>query len=425
MRKNGFKDIILFHIKITEGICMNQWALEINRLADRFNLSNVSLPEIQLKVDAIFNVKDYLLKEGWKQIVLVYDKNTYDAAGKVLQDYLNRFSFRPIGILLRENELKQVIADERSLMQVFVETPNDTDALIAVGGGTIHDIVRFVGYKMGIPFISVPTAASVDGFTSKGAPLILRGMKQTVQTASPVAVFADINILKNAPKELTASGFGDMLGKYTSLLDWEISKLIGDEPYDKACASMMRNALENCVKNVDAISKGDENGITILMYSLLQSGLVMQVLNHSRPASGAEHHLSHYWEIQLIKDNKKQLLHGAKVAVATTIIVDLYKTYWSTVLKSEKVKNSKYKKAMEENGQYIQSLINNLPSSSTLKQLIKKVGGPSTVMELGIPEKMVLDSLNQAFHLRDRCTGLFLINQFKEKKLELSFTNRN
>lgn len=392
---------------------------DIKRLASQLKISNFSIPEIRVEKNAILHIRELIKRKQWKNIVVVYDQNTYLAAGEKLIKFLMNDFEEVIGININENEHGQVIANEESLVQVFIKTPNDADVLIAVGSGTIHDIVRFVGHKMNIPFISVPTAASVDGFTSKGAPLILRGVKQTIQTAAPIAVFADIDVIKAAPREMAAAGFGDILGKYTSLLDWEISKLVGNEPFHEGAASLTRKALETCVEYVEEISNADEKGITILMNALIESGLVMQILDYSRPASGAEHHLSHYWEMYLLKTNQKQLLHGAKVGVATTMIVELYKKNWKKLLRSERIKNTVYGNGIEQYGEYIFSVIEKLPSPDELKKLLEKVGGPTTVEELGIPQEIVIESLNEAYHLRDRCTGLLLLNQIKETPIRL------
>lgn len=392
---------------------------DIKRLASQLKISNFSIPEIRVEKNAILHIRELIKRKQWKNIVVVYDQNTYLAAGEKLIKFLMNDFEEVIGININENEHGQVIANEESLVQVFIKTPNDADVLIAVGSGTIHDIVRFVGHKMNIPFISVPTAASVDGFTSKGAPLILRGVKQTIQTAPPIAVFADIDVIKAAPREMAAAGFGDILGKYTSLLDWEISKLVGNEPFHEGAASLTRKALETCVEYVEEISNADEKGITILMNALIESGLVMQILDYSRPASGAEHHLSHYWEMYLLKTNQKQLLHGAKVGVATTMIVELYKKNWKKLLRSERIKNTVYGNGIEQYGEYIFSVIEKLPSPDELKKLLEKVGGPTTVEELGIPQEIVIESLNEAHHLRDRCTGLLLLNQIKETPIRL------
>jgi glycerol-1-phosphate dehydrogenase [NAD(P)+] len=392
---------------------------DIKRLASQLEISDFSIPEIRIEKNAILHIRELIKRNQWKNIVVVYDRNTYLAAGEKLIEFLMNDFEEVIGINIKENKHGQVIANEESLVQVLIETPNDTDVLIAVGSGTIHDIVRYAGYKMNIPFISVPTAASVDGFTSKGAPLILRGVKQTIQTAAPIAVFADIDVIKAAPREMAAAGFGDILGKYTSLLDWEISKLIGNEPYHEGAALLTLKALETCVEYVEEISNADEKGITILMNVLIESGLVMQILDYSRPASGAEHHLSHYWEMYLLKTNQKQLLHGAKVGVATTMIVELYKKNWEKLLRSERIKNTVYGNGIEQYGEYIFSVIEQLPSPNELKQLLEKVGGPSTVEELGIPQEVVIESLNEAYHLRDRCTGLLLLNQIKKTPIQL------
>ncbi|MCM3054869.1 sn-glycerol-1-phosphate dehydrogenase [Caldibacillus thermoamylovorans] len=392
---------------------------DIKRLASQLKISNFSISEIRVEKNAILHIRELIKRKQWKNIVVVYDQNTYLAAGEKLIKFLMNDFEEVIGININENEHGQVIANEESLVQVFIKTPNDADVLIAVGSGTIHDIVRFAGHKMNIPFISVPTAASVDGFTSKGAPLILRGVKQTIQTAAPIAVFADIDVIKAAPREMAAAGFGDILGKYTSLLDWEISKLVGNEPFHEGAASLTRKALETCVEYVEEISNADEKGITILMNALIESGLVMQILDYSRPASGAEHHLSHYWEMYLLKTNQKQLLHGAKVGVATTMIVELYKKNWKKLLRSERIKNTVYGNGIEQYGEYIFSVIEKLPSPDELKKLLEKVGGPTTVEELGIPQEIVIESLNEAYHLRDRCTGLLLLNQIKETPIRL------
>ncbi|UFT99769.1 sn-glycerol-1-phosphate dehydrogenase [Radiobacillus kanasensis] len=378
----------------------------IYTLAKQLNKEELALPYIAVENRVIGSILPYLKENGYNNVTLVVDKNTYEVAGKRLEEDLLDDGIRTHTVQLVANSNKQVIADEATLIQILVETPNHTDIYVAVGSGTIHDLVRFSGYKTNIPFISVPTAASVDGFTSKGAPLILRGVKQTIQTASPVAVFADIDIVKEAPKEMTAAGFGDILAKYTSLFDWEISKLIGEEPYNELASRMTRRTLTQCVNSVDKIAHHDDEGIKILMNSLIESGLIMLLLNYSRPASGGEHHLSHYWEMDLLKREEKQMLHGAKVGVATAIIVELYKQRLETIPSQS-----------SSNWEKVLGLLERLPSPEEVRQLLHQVGGPTTTEDLDLDDELVKQSLNEAFLLRDRCTGLQLINRFKKSDL--------
>lgn len=391
---------------------------EINQLIKEVKAKNVIIPKIIIERNALEEIPIYLEKEAFRNIIIVVDKNTKRAAGSKLKNLLSSESNRITTINLKPNRHNQVIADEQTLIQLLVETPNNTDVILAVGSGTIHDVVRFVGHKMNIPFISVPTAASVDGFTSKGAPLIFRGFKQTIQTASPLAVFADIEVLRDAPQELTAAGFGDIVGKYTSLVDWKISSFVANEPYNTLAADLTRKSLDSCVNNLGRIAKHTDDGLKVLIQSLIESGLVMLVLDFSRPASGGEHHLSHYWEMNMLKNDRKQLLHGAKVGVATTIIIDLYKRF---IIKfDEKSILSDYESSEDFLGklQDIKRMIDELPDSAVIRKYLSKIGGPATTKELNIDDQLVADSLNEAFRLRDRCTGLFLINKFKKETIK-------
>ncbi|MDL4839031.1 sn-glycerol-1-phosphate dehydrogenase [Aquibacillus rhizosphaerae] len=395
---------------------------EVYKLAKEVGAKDISLPEIIIETKAIDKIAPYLKSNQYQKIVIVADENTYKVVGKHVQQILSDDNHEVETILLTQTKHGQVIADEATLVQLLVEAPSGTDVLLAVGSGTIHDVVRFAGHKLNIPFISIPTAASVDGFASKGAPLILRGVKQTIQTASPVAIFADLNILMGAPKEMTAAGFGDILGKYTSLLDWKISDWIGGEPYNQLAADMTRRSLESCVNNVDKIAAGDEAGMKILIQSLIESGLVMLVLDFSRPASGGEHHLSHFWEMDLLKNNAEQLLHGAKVGVTTTIIAELYKDFAKQLDTSSIRKNQTiYKDKLDLHWEKIKYEIEQLPTPIFLRELLKSVGGPASPEELNVPDDLVEESLNQAYKLRDRCTGLLLINQLKTERIKYSF----
>ncbi|MGV2686274.1 iron-containing alcohol dehydrogenase, partial [Clostridium perfringens] len=152
----------------------------------------------------------------------------------------------------------------------------------------------------------------------------IRGQKKTMPAIGPSAIFAEDDILMAAPPQLTAAGFGDMLGTPTSLFDWKFGSLVADEPYLQISADITRSALNQCVNGVEQIGKRTEEGVRILMGALVESGLAMLLFGQSHPASGSEHHLSHYWEMEFIRIGEKQLLHGAKVGAACVEISTLY-----------------------------------------------------------------------------------------------------
>jgi len=194
------------------------------------------------------------------------------------------------------------------------------DYFIACGGGTIHDITRVIAHNYNKPFISFPTAASVDGFVSSVAPITTHsGMKITLASVAPVALFADISVLAEAPRRLTASGFGDIIGKYISLADWRIANLLLGESMDSEIISRMYDAVKSAVC---ADITDYKNFCVKLLEALVLSGLCMQSIGNSRPASGAEHHIAHFLEMDILEKNEH--LHGENVAAGALMCAELY-----------------------------------------------------------------------------------------------------
>ncbi|RXZ01649.1 sn-glycerol-1-phosphate dehydrogenase [Fictibacillus sp. S7] len=374
----------------------------------------INMKKILISDETVYREMAAFIKEqGFKKTVLVCDESTLKSAGNKVRETLESSGISVSLSLILPNHHGDVAADEKSLIQTLLETPKDTDVLVAVGSGTLHDMVRFASHQRGIPFISFPTAASVDGFTSAGAPLIVRGEKKTIQCIAPIALFTDITVLKNAPPDLAAAGFGDMLGKITSLADWKISRWMANEPYCPTGADLAKEALENCLSHLEEIAARSEKGLTVLLESLIISGLVMLVLDHSRPASGGEHHLSHYWEMDLLKRDAPQLLHGAKVGVASALLTSIYKRLIEEMNRNQEfidpVKNSRYQQHQME----IAQTYGELPAEKQMQEWLAKVGGPTTIQELGITQELLEEALQQAHTIRDRWTGLKMKNQLR------------
>ena len=192
-------------------------------------------------------------------------------------------------------------ADERAVEIVENYMEEDIDLVLAVGAGTIHDLSRFVAHQYRIPFVSVPTAASSDGFTSTVADMTWNGVKKAVAASAPLFVFADTDIFAKAPKRLTAAGVSDILGKYIALADWKIASILSKEYYCAEVVNLETKAVRTVKDNLKEIAAGEEEACEKLMYALVLSGLAMQMTGNSRPASGAEHHLVHLWDMEVVK----------------------------------------------------------------------------------------------------------------------------
>jgi glycerol-1-phosphate dehydrogenase [NAD(P)+] len=351
----------------------------------------ITVEKVDSAFGAVARLAAYIGEKGWKTVGVVSDEVVRRMIGGRITQALGLSGASFTWCTVLPDEQGDVIADERSIVQVMVELP-DPDVFVVLGSGTLHDIVRFASSRMRKPFISVPTAPSVDGFTSAGAPIVVRGFKQTIQTGAPVAVFADPAVFADAPRPLAAAGFADMIGKHTSLFDWKFGHVTGGEPYCPAVAELTREALEMCEGAADSIARGQQEGLSMLMDALLLSGLSMLLFGASHPASGAEHHLSHDWEMELLRRRDRQLLHGAKVGVACAIMADRYKN-WAPEVRS--LGEPKLVEALEQ-----------VPAGENIRALLRRVGGSATPQELGVDSALVEASLHRAHTHRNRATLL-------------------
>lgn len=372
---------------------------------DEQRLNEINIDPICIETGAISQVVPYLKDKGYRHVIIAADANTYEVAGKYLEDAILTIGIEATVTFIKANAQGDVIADEASIVQLLLDIQNtSSEVVVAAGSGTIHDIARYAAFTSRIPFISVPTAPSVDGFNSKGAPIIIRGEKKTVAAIGPDAIFADLEILANAPSAMIAAGFGDMLGKYTSLLDWSFGAAEGGEDYSEVVAGITIEALNKCILHVEQIASRDREGVRILIEALIESGLAMLLFGQSHSASGSEHHLSHYWEMEYIRLSKRQLLHGAKVGVACAEISKLYHALAADdeglvfVSLPDKVRNE----------------IAALPTEQEIRNWLRQVGGSATIEELGVDEELLTRSLQEAHRVRpNRYTLLRAYNESK------------
>jgi glycerol-1-phosphate dehydrogenase [NAD(P)+] len=246
--------------------------------------------------------------------LIVMDPNTEAAAGARVRAALDTAGVETDELVLggRSGLLPSPEATER------VRERLGTDRVpIAVGAGVITDIVRYAAHQVDRDFVSVPTAASMDGYASGNAVLELGGLKVTFAARPPVAIFADPRVSAAAPDELTRSGIGDLLAKAPARVDWLAAHLLYGEPFFSDVAGRVLGPLTFAAANVDKILAGSAGTVTGLLTGLIQSGIAMAIAGSSRPASGCEHHASHFWDLLAARGLRPHHPHGLQVGFAT------------------------------------------------------------------------------------------------------------
>ncbi len=392
--------------------------------------------------DAVEQMVAYCTENQLEHLAIIADNNTYRALGEKAEAALRDAGLDVLTVILKGDD---IIADACYIFQAMLALDHVQRTLIAIGSGTLTDITRFISHRSGLEFISLPTAASVDGFTSIGAPLVIEGVKTTVNCHGPIAVFADLPVLSAAPRPMLAAGLGDMVAKFTSVADWEFGYVLQGEKYDPDIAVRMRTAAQATADNADAIAAGEEAGVKALFDGLIESGLCMLDFNATLPASGSEHHISHFLEMKLLREGRHSILHGAKVGVGVIIsarrfgrlasmskeeaaerlaeaslpepqaetegIRKAYGAMAEQVLEAQQpyleMSNEEFealKQNILDHWEELQRIAAFVPPADEIEKWIADASGPVTGQEVGLSPDEIAQALHYSHYLKDRLT---------------------
>ena len=290
--------------------------------------------------------------------LIVCDTNTLEIAGNQVIEYLEAG-----GHPMQKIEIAGANIDELERVESFSD---DIDFLVGLGGGRPIDLAKQAGFNKDIPFISIPTAASHDGFGSARASIRRDGRKTSMQAIPPIAVVADTEIISKAPKRLLAAGVGDIISNQTAVLDWKLAGQKAD--YSEYAAALSEMAAELVENDIAKVASGKEEGVRLVVKALISSGVAMSIAGTSRPASGGEHKFSHW----LDSNCNTPALHGEQCGLGSIVTMYLHGGNW------EKIRDT-----------------------------LKAVNAPINSRELGIDEDVVLNAFLNSNEIRPQRVTIF------------------
>lgn len=403
-----------------------------------------ALPDMDIYIGngILQNCAEYTKQKNFGvNCLLVADNNTYKVAGHEVERLFRQAGFRvTVCLLEREEELEP---DETAVGEVLFALDKDIDFLTAVGSGSINDITRCVAFSTGRPFVSVATAASMDGYTSVVCPMLNKGLKVTRPGTYPKVLLCDLDIIKRAPYKMTLSGFGDVIGKYIPKADWILGKIINEEKYCPLAMQISGQAVQKCIDNLDGIRNQTDDGIRSLIEALILTGLTILMIGNTRPVASTEHNMAHFWEMRKLIKKEKAPSHGTAVGVATGYAIKFFEIFlardFNTVdkarIKKNKTTKSEWEKAIlkaygEKNGrsvlrdnpnEYIEwdeqerrmdAFIQNidlirkelffLPKWDEVMEIYRRLGFPPAAKDVEIDEDLLVSSLKYAKDYRIR-----------------------
>ncbi|MEM2851275.1 MAG: NAD(P)-dependent glycerol-1-phosphate dehydrogenase [Candidatus Bathyarchaeia archaeon] len=281
--------------------------------------------------------------------------STYDVAGKVVIESLQDAGFKVAELIVEKSGIATVESVRKGIRE------SKPSVVLGVGGGKVIDVAKLGSAEEGVPFVSVPTAASHDGIASPRASISDSDKSLSVEAQAPVAIIADTHVIIRSPYRLTASGCGDIIAKYTSVRDWRLAHKLKGEYYGEYAASLALMCARLVMRNAELIRRNDEEGLRTVLEALISCGVAMGIAGSSRPCSGSEHLFSH----ALDRIAPKSALHGEQCGVGAIMMAYLHGANWKLVRDS-----------------------------------LRTIGAPTTAKELGIEPSYVIEALTLAHKIR-------------------------
>jgi len=284
--------------------------------------------------------------------LIVADKTTYEIAGKKCQEVLNE----------RHETAVELIGDATvGEVDRITESCRGADFVVGVGGGKVIDVAKLASKNNSVEFLSIPTAASHDGIASSRASIKGKDGSVSIEAHAPFGVLADTEIIKNSPYRLYASGCGDIISKFTAVMDWELAQKVKGDEISEYSIALSRMTAQIIMDSCDVVAKRSEEGVRKVVKALISSGVAMSIAGTSRPGSGSEHKFSH--ALDMIAPNGG--LHGEQCGLGTIMMMYMHGGDWKTI-----------------------------------RDALKKIGAPTTAAELGLDDDIIIEALLKAREIR-------------------------
>jgi len=403
-------------------------------------LHKAMLDDVIIGKGVLEKLPEVIARYGAKKVFVFADPNTDAVAGIRVAKILENSGIAYTKYVFFTAELEP---NEEAVGSLMMHYDASCDLIVGIGSGVLNDIGKILANISNHPYIIVGTAPSMDGYASASSSMARDGLKISLNTRSANVIIGDIDVIKTAPVKMMVSGLGDMLAKYISICEWRISNLINGEYFCPTVANTVKEALQKCVDHASGLLNREEDAVQAVFEGLVLSGIAMNYAGVSRPASGAEHYISHVWDMRGLEFGTPVDFHGIQCAIATLYIAKIYEQIKKITPDREKAlayvqsfdlesyhrelkeflgiaadsmialekKEGKYN--VEAHAKRLEVILANwdgilqiieeeLPSAEFLEKLMDSIHAPKTASDIGIDEELVPMSFVTAKDIRDK-----------------------
>lgn len=263
---------------------------------------------------------EILKRAGISNIVLVFGEGIKSLFGEKIIQSLNQNSVYVLDIIENDD------IDIENVIRIAFRISAKAEAVIGIGGGKAIDTAKYIAFLNNIQFISIPTSASNDGFSSSTCSFLINGKRKSVPAKMPYGIIVDIDVIKSSPEKFIYSGIGDLLSKITALHDWRFEEKNGRTVMDGFASMIARKSVNSFIR-MECTDIRNSSFLIELVESLVMSGVSVEIAGNSAPASGSEHLISH--ALDEILDCPQ--LHGIQVGLAAYIMSRVQNNNWENI----------------------------------------------------------------------------------------------
>jgi glycerol-1-phosphate dehydrogenase [NAD(P)+] len=377
----------------------------------------------------------------YPEYLVVADERTYDVAGRAIEDALKKRDATVSRLIVPDRDGQSPVTDDKTRDWILSRAPS-TEMYVAVGSGVINDLTKWVAHERNKPFMTLATAASMNGYASANVSATVEGLKVLFHARAGKGVFGVPAVIENAPFVLTASGLGDVVAKSVSSADWRLNEFLFDEYYCQFSVDLLKDLEPVYLNHPEKIRKRDPEAIGALFRALFWSSIAMTITGTSAPASGGEHLVSHTLDMYSAAKGRRHDLHGRQVGVGTILSAALYerilqierpevkripsdvdRSFWGPLAdvvqaeyekKRPKLDLAAQKLATPRAWDTLRALVKkNLLSPRKLKNCLQQAGAAHRVSDLRIDDESIAPELflqvwKNARQMRERFTVLDL-----------------
>ncbi|GGE17490.1 3-dehydroquinate synthase [Aureimonas endophytica] len=366
------------------------------------------------------------------RIALVADAATYEAMGRRIEMAMAKAAPQVIVLDHPHADMAHVALLKAKLA--------GASGAVAVGSGTVNDLVKVAMAEAGKPYCVFGTAGSMNGYTSSTASITLdSGLKTTLASRAPKGFFADLTVMAEAPAHTRAAGFGDCLARSVAQIDWWMShRLLGTDYHQVAYDIELPDEAELNARAA-GIAAGEIEAMGYLVRVLTLCGLGIAFTKVSHHGSMGEHQISHYIDC-FAGERHPGTLHGQQVGVASLTLARLQQDILSRdtppTVRPTRIDEADMarrmgpeiaaqclaeyrKKALDEAGAAKlnarlreiwpelrrECLAFALPVAE-MERLLKAAGGATTAGELGLPVEFYREAIVHCREMRNRFSML-------------------